>query len=320
MGSIYLFATKIFAKLIGNKNKLEFKMGYYKCECGKDFTESQKFNGHKGHCKIHLASVGKLAAYADRQARASATGRAALSEQRKSQKQQKLSNWAAEQHMCERCGKVMTEKFGSGRFCSRACANTREHSQETLNKISASLTGIVPINKALVTQARTQHIKESYELSPAFCKICGKILPFEQRFHKTCSESCYLKALQEGGKTSASHRRKRSQNEIIFCNLCEERFGKDRVLHNEPIFNGWDADIILLDFKLAILWNGPWHYRKVLEGHSLEQVQNRDKIKIAEIEKAGYSAYIVNDGANKRMPMQQIYEEFNNLLNYLNLK
>lgn len=106
----------------------------------------------------------------------------------------------------------------------------------------------------------------------------------------------------------------------MFCNLCEDYFGKERVLHNEPIFNDWDADIILLDYKLAILWNGPWHYKKVIEGHSLEQVQNRDKIKIAEIEKAGYTAYIINDGANKRMTKQQVYEEFNNLLNSLKLK
>ena len=29
------------------------------------------------------------------------------------------------------------------------------------------------------------------------------------------------------------------------------------------IFNGWDADIILTDLKIAILWNGKWHYEKL---------------------------------------------------------
>jgi hypothetical protein len=40
-------------------------------------------------------------------------------------------------YICERCGKVVedSEKFGSGRFCSRACANTRQHSVETKEKI-----------------------------------------------------------------------------------------------------------------------------------------------------------------------------------------
>lgn len=26
----------------------------YRCECGKEFTDSQSFNGHKSHCRIHL--------------------------------------------------------------------------------------------------------------------------------------------------------------------------------------------------------------------------------------------------------------------------
>lgn len=32
----------------------------YKCLCGKEFNNSQSFNGHKAHCKIHLKSTGKL--------------------------------------------------------------------------------------------------------------------------------------------------------------------------------------------------------------------------------------------------------------------
>lgn len=31
----------------------------YKCECGKEFTYYQSFNGHKTHCKIHREAVGK---------------------------------------------------------------------------------------------------------------------------------------------------------------------------------------------------------------------------------------------------------------------
>lgn len=40
-------------------------------------------------------------------------------------------------YMCERCGKLVedTDKFGSGRFCSRACANARDHSAETKERI-----------------------------------------------------------------------------------------------------------------------------------------------------------------------------------------
>ena len=60
-------------------------------------------------------------------------------------------------------------------------------------------------------------------------------------------------------------------------------------------FGGVDDHIIIEDIKCAVLWNGKWHYEKITKSHSLEQVQNRDKIKIDEIKKAGYVPYIVRD-------------------------
>lgn len=44
-------------------------------------------------------------------------------------------------YICERCGKLVEDedKFGSGRFCSKACANSHNHSEETKAKISASI-------------------------------------------------------------------------------------------------------------------------------------------------------------------------------------
>jgi hypothetical protein len=61
---------------------------------------------------------------------------------------------------------------------------------------------------------------------------------------------------------------RRSKNEIKFCILCEQNFSN--VEHNKPIFNGWDADIIIHDIKYAILWNGAWHYKKLNKKHSVE--------------------------------------------------
>ena len=55
-------------------------------------------------------------------------------------------------YICEKCGKVTEEKFGSGRFCSRACANTRKHSEATKEKIRQG------INKQIICQ----------------CQFCGK--------------------------------------------------------------------------------------------------------------------------------------------------
>jgi predicted RNA-binding Zn-ribbon protein involved in translation (DUF1610 family) len=105
---------------------------------------------------------------------------------------------------------------------------------------------------------------------------------------------------------------KRSKNEIYFAELCEQHFSK--VLSNEQMFNGWDADVIIEDIKTAVLWNGKWHYEKIMKNHSVEQVQNRDKIKLKEIEKCGYKSYIIKDMGkyNKNF----VEKEFKNFYNW----
>ena len=70
---------------------------------------------------------------------------------------------------------------------------------------------------------------------------------------------------------------RRSQNEIYFYEKCEAYFGKENVATNEPYFDGWDADVIIHKEKLAIAWNGCFHYMK---SQSLEQVQARDRVKL----------------------------------------
>lgn len=78
------------------------------------------------------------------------------------------------------------------------------------------------------------------------------------------------------------------------------------------MFNGWDADIILPDFKIAIQWNGAWHYNMVTKNHNLSQVQNRDKIKQKEIIKEGYIPYTIKDMNSKHKPLfvEEKFKEF----------
>lgn len=290
----------------------------YKCECGSVFDNSQKFNSHKRSCEQHmLIKYGSLDKFNEIKATSRKTAKKAretLSEKAKLQRQYKADLWIAEKHTCECCGKVMIEKFGSGRFCSRACANTRKHSEETKEKISSALVG----NSNMSTSDFKAVGLQEYQANPKICCICGKVLAYERRFRKTCGNAeCTHEAFARAGRSSANIVVKRSRNEIAFCALCEEYFGIENVLHNEPVFNGWDADIILSKYKLAILWNGPWHYRKITEKHSLEQVQNRDIIKVNEIISYGYTPYIVKDLS--KASDKKVQEEFDKLLKYLAL-
>lgn len=165
---------------MGNLNKK------YICECGKEFINPQAFNGHKSSCKIHFAAVGKDLQKSnlynpDIQAKAHATVARHNAERRAKQLQQ----WVAEQHLCERCGRVMTTKFGSGRFCSRACANTREHSADTKKKLSkAAKKSISTIRIAKVDRIPTNLLELSKRTISKLmlrmqlpCSCCGIYIP-----------------------------------------------------------------------------------------------------------------------------------------------
>ena len=147
--------------------------GNYICICGEQFDNSQKFNAHKQACSEHLIlKYGSLEAYYSIKNRN--ISKSAETQRRKAadKKQLELCKWVSEQHKCETCGKVMTEKFGSGRFCCRACANKRNHSKETKQKISYKLT------------------KNVSGADIKFCKECGKQLSIKNK-SGFCA-SCYL--------------------------------------------------------------------------------------------------------------------------------
>lgn len=201
---------------------------------------------------------------------------------------------------CLKCGKKYivhcTEKeYNNGRYskyCSINCANSHQHSEETKQKISRTI-----INKCKLSDPKCSvddnidAIIHYQQQIIRFCKECGN--PYIGT-GKYCS-NCRQKKLSDAGKYSAKIQSeiRRSKNEIAFYELCREYF--ENVEHNVPLFNGWDADILIHDIKYAILWNGKWHYEKITQAHSVKQVQNRDKIKIAEIEKTGWIPYIIKD-------------------------
>lgn len=66
-------------------------------------------------------------------------------------------------------------------------------------------------------------------------------------------------------------------------------------LSNPKMFDGLDADIVIPSLKVAVMWNGAWHYKKLFEAHDLQSIQERDKRKIKVIKKEGYTPYIIKD-------------------------
>lgn len=161
------------------------------CECGKCFTNPQSFNGHKSHCKEHfLSKYHSLIEY--NLMNKSINQRLAkglekkLTEEQKQKEKQKL-NWISEKHRCEKCGKIMTHKYASGRFCSPECSHSKVVSEETKQKISNSLKVF-----------RSNQSKEkNNETLKKECKNCGKPIKI---YNRTCFCRNCLTNTEEGKK------------------------------------------------------------------------------------------------------------------------
>lgn len=244
---------------------------------------------------------------------------------------------------CKECGKeyklFLTEKqYNSSKyskFCSISCVRSYASKCASSDLKEAKCIDCGKIiyisNRASIKNCRCNECKFIHSEPIKKCIVCGK--EFRRHNCKCCSEECSneykknrkkylsketLNKLSETGKKSAyiQSENRRSKNEIEFYKLCENYFSN--IEHNKPIFNGWDADIIVHDIKYAILWNGKWHYEQITKSHSVKQVQNRDKIKINEIQNYGYTPYIIKDMGSYNLEF--VKEKFNEFIKYLNIK
>ena len=205
---------------------------------------------------------------------------------------------------CENCQIVFRPRLSRTRFCSLACSK-------------------------IVTKTRTQEYRENMsklktKLKPIICLICKEEFKPSRSKTKLCSLKCAKineqtdeykeKAIlngQKAGKVSATSQQRRSKNEVCFAELCEDYFGKENVVCNVPMFDGWDADVIILSRKIAILWNGIFHYKQIMKSQSLKQVQARDKIKWDVIIRNGYTPYEIKDmGKHDPKFVRQEFEAF----------
>lgn len=230
---------------------------------------------------------------------------------------------------CGNCGKpiyrnahhIKRHKHG---FCDHHCSAVYNNKLRSLGKPPKPIK-IPRIRKIQIPKPKRLSSKEIYELNPQKCTACGSKIEFENCQYlrnngtrgprrRTCNEICLKVSLSSAGRKSASLQSKvrRSINEIDFADKCKEKF--QNVLTNIPMFNGWDADVILPDIKVAILWNGPWHYKKITKRHSVAQVQNRDQYKIRMIKESGYYPYVIKDMGKKNKKF--VTKQFNQFLEF----
>ena len=205
---------------------------------------------------------------------------------------------------CEFCGKlfISTTRKKHQKCCSIVCARKYSQSHVDIVALSATMKRFYDASRKSKhntdsTFLNSPSARQGPKLVELTCKVCGKSFQHVRKTKMSCSVDCQ-KILQRagsvlGGRKSASSQKRRSRNEIMFYELCKNTFSD--AINNEPMFNGWDAVIIIPSLKIAVLWNGVWHRKKITRKHSILQVQNRDAIKIREIQKCGYDPIIIDD-------------------------
>lgn len=107
----------------------------YICDCGKIFESELVYKRHYANCIYWWRKHRTEEEYLNWKCNVSKI----ISETRQKKKNDALLLWISEKHVCEKCGKVMTEKFGRGRFCSRSCANFRIFSDASKLKKSKTV-------------------------------------------------------------------------------------------------------------------------------------------------------------------------------------
>lgn len=262
------------------------------CSCiiCKHVTSAKGIHSH--HRVVHSEDGKK--SHAEASKKGSVAGALATSKKYKQLKDTEINSYEKSPNSCERCGIHLSFESRHNRFCSQSCSATntntgRHQSNETKQKISSG------VKKYLNAREKPPYTKIEF----CTCKYCNKkfVRKQEKGISRTwCSDECKKLGRSLIARNNPGLGTKRSKQEIELYNLCKDHFGETAVTNNEKIFNGWDADILIYDHRIAILWNGPWHYKEMgFSNHSLKQVQNRDIIKIKEIYAMGWTPIVFED-------------------------
>ena len=195
----------------------------FKCKyCEKEFEKIQSLSAHYRHCKLNPNFNEDKYNKLNKEISKKSHHTLSINKKNNSKnirKERKL--------ICKRCGKEyilnLTDKeFENGKyskFCSRSCANSRQHLEETKNKISKGIKSSKIFNKnnlysiykklkykidnnlyknpyLIKCEINNDHIIHYYK-----CSICGKIFNSDEKRNcnseKYCSLECRHKSLSK---------------------------------------------------------------------------------------------------------------------------
>lgn len=119
-------------------------------------------------------------------------------------------------YVCKRCKKECFEKFGSGQFCSRQCANVRERTEEIKKKISSGVRNCDAYLEGRISPGKG---KTKFKLIEKLCPICNESFSARDKKiqKKFCSLACSYKNPVMGGYRVGSGRSKSGWYQGYYC-------------------------------------------------------------------------------------------------------
>jgi len=220
---------------------------------------------------------------------------------------------------CAFCGKTIKKKQSEVNksksnlfFCDCSCSAKHRNPNRTISEKQKKKT-----RESLLKY----YAKKGHKYHVSNCLVCGKEIKSRKFLKKTCSQECYKihqrKSGEKGGikaSTGLKAERFRSKSERLLYDKIKTIFPD--AVHNQWIFDGYDADIIIPSIKVAIHWNGPWHYRVIISEKHFESIKKRDLERYQSIINADYQNYIIKDITGIFKP-KNVELEFQTFLNWL---
>jgi hypothetical protein len=156
-----------------------------------------------------------------------------------------------------------------------------------------------------------KNIHEKFEW---VCPQCGKILHLTYRqtqLRKFCSGTCRN---NYNNKFINGHR---SKAEILLYKRLLQKYPTWNIIQNDrTILDGLELDIWIPTINFAIEWNGIYHYKHI-KGNLLEQVQQKDKLKVEKCFEKEIDLYVVKDLTSSK---KDIDKHIDNVIQYINKK
>jgi len=107
-------------------------------------------------------------------------------------------------HKCEKCQQSysISAEWGSKRFCSRACANSRARPQELRERVGAKLKGRKSQPESIQKGLGTKRLRGSLP-QPHPCLMCGRLIHKSNK--RTCSRECWIESKRSYALQQESH-------------------------------------------------------------------------------------------------------------------